>query len=207
MAIVVEHDKRKREILETALNLFMEKGYEDVTFQKIADRCGITRTTLYIYFKNKKEIFVWSIKQLTSEIETSLTEIINDDSKSVEERLLNVLDRILEKCAENRLLFTVTLTYLLQLKKSGKDPAVRVRRRIIRLRHLLSTIIIEGINRGEFKKVNVHDTNELLYSVIEAAIFRLAVLNQKDISELRHPFYLMVTGILAKNPQQQKSTS
>lgn len=202
MAIVVEHDKRKKEILETALNLFMEKGYEDVTFQKIADRCGITRTTLYIYFKNKKEIFVWSIKQLTSEIEASLVKIINDDSKSVEERLLNVLDRILEKCAENHLLFTVTLTYLLQLKKSGKDPAVRVRRRIIRLRHLLSTIIIEGINKGEFKKVNVHDTNELLYSVIEAAIFRLAVLNQKDISELRLPFHLVVTGILAKNPQQ-----
>ena len=202
MAIVVEHDKRKREILETALNLFMEKGYEDVTFQKIADRCGITRTTLYIYFKNKKEIFVWSIKQLTVEIEASLMEIINNDSKSVEERLLNVLDRILEKCTENYLLFTVTLTYLLQLKKSGKDPAVRVRRRIIRLRHLLSTIIIEGINSGEFKKVNVHDTNELLYSVIEAAIFRLAVLNQKDISELRRPFYLVVTGILAKNTQQ-----
>ena len=202
MAIVVEHDKRKKEILETALNLFMEKGYEDVTFQKIADRCGITRTTLYIYFKNKKEIFVWSIKQLTSEIEASLVKIINDDSKSVEERLLNVLDRILEKCAENHLLFTVTLTYLLQLKKSGKDPAVRVRRRIIRLRHLLSTIIIEGINKEEFKKVNVHDTNELLYSVIEAAIFRLAVLNQKDISELRRPFHLVVTGILAKNPQQ-----
>lgn len=202
MAIIVEHDKRKREILETALNLFMEKGYEDVTFQKIADRCGITRTTLYIYFKNKKEIFVWSIKQLTSEIEASLLEIINDDSKSVEERLLNVLDRILEKCAENYLLFTVTLAYLLQLKKSGKDPAVRVRRRIIRLRHLLSTIIIEGINSGEFKKVSVHDTNELLYSVIESAIFRLAVLNQKDISELRRPFYLVVTGILAKNSQQ-----
>ena len=199
MAIIVEHDKRKKEILETALDLFMEKGYEDVTFQKIADRCGITRTTLYIYFKNKKEIFVWSIKQLTSEIEASLMDIIQDESKTVQDRLLSVLDKILEKCSENHLLFTVTLTYLLQLQKSGKDPAVRVRRRIIRLRHLLSLIIIEGINRGEFKKVNVHDTNELLYSVIEAAIFRLAVLDQKEISELRRPFHLVVAGILSNN--------
>ena len=195
MAIVVEHDKRKREILDTALALFMEKGFEDVTFQKIADRCGITRTTLYIYFKNKKEIFVWSIKQLTSEIEASLMDIINDNERSVTERLLLVLDAILDKCAENHLLFTVTLTYLLQLKKCGK---VRVKRRIIRLRHMLSMIIIEGINRGEFREVNVHDANELLYSVIEAAIFRLAVLDQKDISELRRPFHLTVTGLLAK---------
>ena len=90
-------------------------------------------------------------------------------------------------------------SFSLQLQKSGKDPAVRVRRRIIRLRHLLSLIIIEGINRGEFKKVNVHDTNELLYSVIEAAIFRLAVLDQKEISELRRPFHLVVAGILSNN--------
>ena len=63
MAIVVEHDKRKREILDKALDVFVEEGYEDVTFQKLAARCGITRTTLYIYFRNKQEIFLWSIKQ------------------------------------------------------------------------------------------------------------------------------------------------
>ena len=38
MAVLVEHSKRKREILEKSLDLFIEEGYEDVTFQKIADR-------------------------------------------------------------------------------------------------------------------------------------------------------------------------
>ena len=61
MAIVVEHEKRKREILEKAMELFCRDGYEDVTFQKIADACGITRTTLYIYFGSKHEIFNFSI--------------------------------------------------------------------------------------------------------------------------------------------------
>ena len=69
MSIIVEHDKRRQEILQNALEVFIDEGYEDVTFQKIADRCGITRTTLYIYFKNKREIFTWSIKQLTAGIE------------------------------------------------------------------------------------------------------------------------------------------
>lgn len=69
MAIIIEHEKRRREILEKALDLFIDEGYEDVTFQKIADRCVITRTTLYIYFRNKKEIFNYSIKQLMDGIE------------------------------------------------------------------------------------------------------------------------------------------
>ena len=79
MAIVVEHDKRKHEILQKSLDVFVEQGYEDATFQKIADHCGITRTTLYIYFKNKHEIFLGSIKELLSELEKNLRDIIKKD--------------------------------------------------------------------------------------------------------------------------------
>ena len=82
MAIVVEHDKRKHEILEKSLDVFIEEGYEDVTFQKIADRCGITRTTLYIYFKNKREIFLWSIKQLMAGLQEELVSITDTDNNS-----------------------------------------------------------------------------------------------------------------------------
>ena len=84
MAIVVEHDKRKHEILQKSLDVFIDEGYEDATFQKIADRCGITRTTLYIYFKNKHEIFLGSIKELLSELEESLIIIIKNKDKNSE---------------------------------------------------------------------------------------------------------------------------
>ena len=43
MATIVEHDKRKHEILQKALDVFIEEGFEDVTFQKIADRCGMQK--------------------------------------------------------------------------------------------------------------------------------------------------------------------
>ena len=102
MSIVVEHDKRKREILDKALDVFVDEGYEDATFQKIADRCGITRTTLYLYFKNKREIFVWSLKQLTSGIEEKLVCFIKDEKLSSEDKLRNVLTSILDACTENQ---------------------------------------------------------------------------------------------------------
>ncbi|HNY23048.1 MAG TPA: helix-turn-helix domain-containing protein, partial [Treponemataceae bacterium] len=86
MAIVVEHEKRRYEILEKALDIFIEEGYEDATFQKIADRCGITRTTLYLYFKNKREIFTWSIKQLTDGLEKHLRLMMETDTLSYSER-------------------------------------------------------------------------------------------------------------------------
>lgn len=196
MAIVVEHEKRKHEILAKALDLFVEEGYEDVTFQKIADRCGITRTTLYIYFKNKREIFLWSLKQLTSAFETQIMEVISDKSLSAEDCLRKMFGVIIDGCEENSQLFTILLTYLLQLSKSGIDPAERVTRRVIRLQHLMSTIIIRGIQDGEFKKVSVKEANSMFYSLIESAIFRLSVLNQKNIEDVRASLNLAINGIL-----------
>ena len=184
MAIVVEHDKRKHEILQKSLDVFVEQGYEDATFQKIADHCGITRTTLYIYFKNKHEIFLGSIKELLSELETNLRDIIKKDMDSIES-LKQILFTIVDACVNNKKLFSVLLDYLLQLKKAGVDTNERVRRRVIKMRHLLSTVLIKGIQKGEIKSVNVKDINELLYGMIEASIFRIAVLNQESVMEVK----------------------
>ena len=184
MAIVVEHDKRKHEILQKSLDVFVEQGYEDATFQKIADHCGITRTTLYIYFKNKHEIFLGSIKELLSELETNLRDIIKKDMDSIES-LKQILFTIVDACENNKKLFSILLNYLLQLKKAGVDTNERVRRRVIKMRHLLSTVLIKGIQKGEIKSVNVKDINELLYGMIEASIFRIAVLNQESVMEVK----------------------
>ncbi|MCD1655656.1 TetR/AcrR family transcriptional regulator [Treponema zuelzerae] len=185
MAIVVEHDKRRAEILEKALDIFVEEGYEDATFQKIADRCGITRTTLYLYFKNKREIFIWSIKQLTDSVEKDLRGMIDEAGVPWATRLESVLHTIVDRCADNRRLFNVVLTYLLQAQKSGKDPDSRVKRRTIRLRHLMSQLMIAGRNAGEFKIPNVKIANELLYGLVESAIYRIAILDRSEAEDVK----------------------
>ena len=194
MAIIVEHDKRKHEILQKSLDVFID---EDATFQKIADRCGITRTTLYIYFSNKHEIFLGSIKELLKNLETTLSQIVNNESLTAEAALRSFFDCLIDQCQENVKLFSVLLSYLIQIKKTGKDPNDRVRRRVIRVRHHMTTIIIRGIQNGEFKDLPIKDVNEMFYGLIEAAIFRLAVLNAADISDIKKSIDIAVDGILS----------
>ncbi len=196
MAIVVEHDKRKIDILEKSLELFCKEGFEDVTFQKIADACGITRTTLYLYFKNKREIFVWSIKQLTGGVEKELLEILKDKSLSSGESLKKMMGCVVELCASNRQLFRVLLFYLTNLQKSGIDPEDRINRRIIRAKHLLSMIIIRGQKSGEFKPYPVKQINDLFINLLYSVIFELAVLNKKDVSDVMESVDLAIKGIL-----------
>ncbi len=197
MAIVVEHDKRKHEILQKSLDVFIDEGYEDATFQKIADRCGITRTTLYIYFKNKYEIFLGSIKELLKEIEVELTEVVINNNLSSRDALLSIVSILLDSCQKNKKLFNVLLNYLLQIKKSGVDPNERVLRRVIRIRHLMSTIVINGIRNGEFKKVNIKGVNEMLYALMEAAVFRISVMDQENVDDIKTALNVAVESLVA----------
>ena len=197
MAIVVEHEKRKHEILQRALDVFINEGYEDATYQKIADKCGITRTTLYTYFKNKQEIFLFSIKQLLTEIENSLLAILDKKELSNEQILRQVMNTLVDISVQNDKLFEVLLPYLIQTKKMGKDPNKSVKRRVFRVRHLISTLIIQGKNSKEFKDVNIHATGELLYGLIESSIFRISVLNQKEGEEIKKAIQVAIDGLLA----------
>jgi AcrR family transcriptional regulator len=185
VAITVEHEKRRKKILEKALLVFMDDGFENATFQKIADRCGITRTILYLYFKNKREIFSYSIKQLLISVEDNIAMICTDQTMNYIEKITQVLLNIIDLLEENRRLLYVVSDYLLHISKSDVNPEDRVRRRTVKLRRILSAMLIEGIESGELKKNKVKLAGDYLYSFIEAAIFQLVILKRKSLDDLR----------------------
>ncbi|TXT42992.1 MAG: TetR family transcriptional regulator [Spirochaetes bacterium] len=202
MSISVEHDKRKEEILDKALDVFVDEGYKDTTFQKIAERCGITRTILYLYFNNKKEIFSSCIKRFMEGLEHEIRRMAGDASLGAAEKLVSISQRVVKECATESKLLSVVLDYLLRMKTAGGDPDERVRRRTIRMRHILAAIIIEGKRKGEFPEtVSVKATSELIYALIEAAVFRITVLGQKDASPLEASIALLA-GSLGIGPSK-----
>ncbi|MDR2181494.1 MAG: TetR/AcrR family transcriptional regulator [Treponema sp.] len=196
MAIIVEHEKRRQKILETALDVFVAQGFEDATYQKIAEQCKINRTTLYLYFRNKREIFNYSIKQLMAKVEGDISAVRKNDKLSHPEKIIRILSFVLDRLEEHRRLLQVILTTLLGLK----DPDTRVRRRTVRMRHILATVVIDGIKAGQLKKTAVHTVDELLYGLIETALFRLVVLKRKNISELKPVIDLAVKSLTAGKP-------
>ncbi len=192
MSIVVEHEKRRKEILEKALEVFVMEGFEDTTFQKIADKCAITRTSLYLYFKNKKEVFSYSIKQLQEGVEDDIKKITEESGKSYTERLSGVVSHILNKIVENRLLFRVMLDHLLYLARTDGNPEKSVRRRTIRLRHILSNLIIEGEKKGEFRPMPVKEVNEFFYALLESAVFRVTVLQNTQVDDIKRSADMLI---------------
>jgi len=185
MAVAVEHEKRRKQILEKALMVFISDGFEDATFQKIADRCGITRTILYLYFKNKKEIFNYSIKQLLINVEERINTIKNDKSLNSADKITDVLLAIFSLLEQNRQLLSIIFDYLLHFSKNNTSPEEYVQRRTVRLRHILSSMVIEGVKAGELKDIDIKTIDDYIYSFIESAIYQLVILKRKDTHELK----------------------
>jgi AcrR family transcriptional regulator len=84
MGIAERKEKQKQEIkkmiLDASMKLFVEEGFESVTIRKIADIIQYSPTTIYLYFKDKNEIF-YSLHELgfqkLAEVNSNLAEIKN----------------------------------------------------------------------------------------------------------------------------------
>ncbi len=64
----MEREARKKDILETAMYLFAEKDFHEVTVDEIAERVGLSKGTLYLYFENKENLFFTIIQEKTREL-------------------------------------------------------------------------------------------------------------------------------------------
>jgi hypothetical protein len=118
-------------------------------------------------------------------VEENINLIRADSSLNNIEKITRVLHAIFKLFEQNRQLISVVIDYLLYIYKDDINPEKRVRRRTVRLRHILASMVIEGVKDGELKKVKIKTADDYLYSFIESAIYQLAVLKRKNLSELK----------------------
>lgn len=197
MSIIIEHDKRKREILEKSMDVFLEEGYAGASYQKIADRCGIARTILYTYFRNKQDIFRFTIKQATEGLELAIQAQVSDQRRSASQKLRDILAAVVQRCVLDRKLFMVILEYIMGQRDSQTNPNQMVRRRVIRLRMLIGRVLQEGIKQGEFRPMNLRGINEAIYSLVEAAIVKLTIMRQDNVDEVFEAIDALVSSLKA----------
>ncbi len=62
-------------IMDVALNMFSERGYEAVSIRDICGEVGIKESTLYYHFKNKKDILDSLVEKFRTHIEDLLSHV------------------------------------------------------------------------------------------------------------------------------------
>ncbi len=75
-------ERRRREIIEAAYEVFSRKGYSATGIADIAERLGMGHGTFYRYFKNKRDILDqvvdYGVERMVQAIELETTEPANN---------------------------------------------------------------------------------------------------------------------------------
>ncbi|MCK5156252.1 MAG: TetR/AcrR family transcriptional regulator [Spirochaetales bacterium] len=180
MPKIIDHDKRKEEILYMALQVFSREGYKDSNLSLIAHECGISRPTIYQYFRDKEEIYYYAVKLFTGKMFIRYAEIAWDDSKTVVNRLKRICRDIIETAAKNRDALTSLVDVMIQLKKEGRDFSDIIMRRTAKLIILFKRLLSIGVHSNMLIKHSVNEVSTHLLHLLESFCFQMAFLESYD---------------------------
>lgn len=76
---------KKQMIIDTAVELFAEKGIEATSIQQITEKCGISKGAFYLHFKSKEELTLaildYFMQNILLEIDQSVISTLSNDQK------------------------------------------------------------------------------------------------------------------------------
>ncbi len=174
-------DERRAQIIEAALACFARKGYHRTKMDDIVAESGLSKGSLYWYFKSKKDIFLATITSFFQQMELSLEDILQSDLAPTE-KLRTIARSVASGVEKARPFISVMLDFwshthheeeIYQLLQEIYKPYAAV----------LTAIIEEGIRQGEFRKVNAEHVASLLIAVYDGIVMQLLLSSeQMDIT-------------------------
>lgn len=177
MPKIINHETRKRQILEQSLLIFSKKGYQNTNLSYIADVCKISRPTLYQYFKDKEQVFQFAIKHVTGELFKQYKIISRDENLNYVKKLKGICADVINKSYTNKPFIVSLVDFLFQMKSKGNDYSDEIRRRTLRLHYLFTVLINQGKRMGEFKEIPVAETVDQIFAMIESFAFQMVLLD------------------------------
>ncbi len=79
-----ERQIRREDIIDAAEKIFFNDDYDNVTMKEIAREAEMSRGTLYLYFKNKDDIYAAIALRAAKIVNNSFQEILTDDQIGIE---------------------------------------------------------------------------------------------------------------------------
>ena len=142
---------KRNKILEAASTIFIRKGFHKTQMEDVAEKTGVAKGTLYLYFKSKEELFA-ALLEYIFEKGTSGIDGIACMKTGTEEKLRLLLKKHLEFCEENQEFFEFVheefKNVARTLNDSFKQKFMKKQRNILRI---ISEIMEQGIREKLLK--------------------------------------------------------
>jgi AcrR family transcriptional regulator len=145
-------DARPSEIADAALALFSERGFAATRLEDVAKRAGVSKGTLYLYFRTKEDLFRAVLRQGLLPNLAAMEQAVAADQGPAPALLRQIAAHLLQVLDTN-----LTAIPKLVLAESGNFPTIArmyADEVVKRAMALLTGILRRGMERGELRRVD-----------------------------------------------------
>lgn len=188
---IKRNEETRKAIIDAAISIGLEEGFEDLSIRKITDRLGYSSGIVYHYFKDKQEILDTIHTDTSMDLMDVIDRCIHED-RSFAENTKVVYKMLSEISAYEPEMFKLILLN----RYSHNNEAVNVWKKMIK------QCIEIGINSGELRNVDADITS---YIMLNSFLVAQMIINDKqglDKSMIEHIFDteldIILNGLLKK---------
>lgn len=179
-----EKENRRKQIMDAGEMLFITNGFRNTTIDQIAGHCEIARGTVYLYFRNKYELFVELIIRSLETFIVNLKESIQT-ANTVEEKLKEVGRCYLDLYRKNRNGF-----FLMNFHDTNGSEEIVPQEKIqylLQKNQEVWNIIVEIIEEGKITGIFKNDVNSNEISVLLWSASNGVILTMDHITNAHKP--------------------
>ncbi len=174
---------KKEQIVEAARKLFTQYGYKKVSMDEIAKEAGVTKKTVYAYFKDKDELFKYFVFEEVDIMKKLVQEVENRNLPFFDMVHQTIYEVFKHKKQEN---FLLTIT---KEAEALKNPTVIEAVKIIdvEVKKYIKNKLTYAIKHEYIKYYNVDILTFIIYRVYIALMFEWdseeTPIDEKEISD------------------------
>lgn len=181
------------------MKVFSKKGYAGANIRSIAEAAGISIGGVYLYFRNKEDLYLSLLAEKIAE-KNRLTESFVNSEESPLAALSGFVDLHLEYARKHKGLIFIHIRELgLEFAKEIKTEYFK--KQVI----LLENIIREGIRKGQFRECDALKTAKIIMVMLRGAVLSIA-LESEQYSDVRDLKELIFYGIVRNRQRGKNST-
>ena len=145
----VKEGNKEKDIIEASIKVFAEYGYHNSKISKIAEVAGVATGSVYVYYKNKKDILQKIFSNLWSNINNEIDNIIDNSNISSLEKLDAMIDLIFDMFAESPALAKVFVNEQINIERTNENEVLDYYSRFLDKGRI---IVRKGIEEGVISK-------------------------------------------------------
>jgi AcrR family transcriptional regulator len=155
--------------MKAAMDVFSSHGYAGANIRKVAEKAGVSVGSIYLYFKNKEELYRSLFVEKRREMADGTAAAV-ESARDASQALSNFLRLYLEYAMKHKEFI------MLHIREHGFTFDLKEKKQFfLSQRSLIEKIINKGVRAGEFRRCNVRETAKLVMGSLRGITLSMAL--------------------------------